>query len=176
MIHHYSLPLAVVAVVAAIDGGLAAGRLRREPDWALIWAAACWLALAKPWFFSGPYLQRLPSLGSTQEPIALMQPDDAVLTTSYLVPQLSQLQRIAFPNASFDRALSEQNWTVLLLNSKDPGLGSTSKVQRRLIYQAETDGWSCRDWPLGLTFCRSPDIEHAEQFHGLASEPSPPSG
>ena len=176
LIHHYSLPLAVVAVVAAIDSGLAAGRLRRGPDWALIWATACWLALAKPWFFSGPYLQRLPSLGSTQEAIARVQPDDAVLSTSYLVPQLSQRRRIAFPKASFNRELSEQSWTVLLLNPKDPGWGSTSKVQRRLIDQAETDGWSCRDWPSGLNFCRSPEIEHAERFHGLASDPSPPSG
>ena len=41
----------MVTVVAAIDGGLAANRLRRGPDWTLIWATACWLALAKPWFF-----------------------------------------------------------------------------------------------------------------------------
>ena len=52
---------------------------------------------------------------------ALIQPKNAVLTTSYLVPQLSQRHRIAFPKASFNRALSEQSWTVLLLNPKDPG-------------------------------------------------------
>ena len=176
LVHHYSLPLAVVAVVAAIDGGLAACRLRRGPALPLVWATACWLALAKPWFFTGPYLQRLPSLKTTQAAISMVQPDDAVLSTSYLVPQLSQRQRIAFPKASFNRALSGQSWTVLLLNPKDPGWGSTSKVQRRLIDQAETNGWSCRDWPSGLTLCRSPDPEHAERFHGLASDPGPPSG
>ena len=147
LVHHYSLPLAVLAVVAAIDGGLAAGRLRRGSALALVWATSCWLALAKPWFFTGPYLQRLPSLKTTQAAIAMVQPDDAVLSTSYLVPQLSQRQRIAFPKASFNRALSEQSWRVLLLNPKDPGWGSTRKVQRRLIDQAETDGWSAGTGP-----------------------------
>ena len=67
----------------------------------LIWASACWLALAKPWFFTGPYLQRLPQLNQgVDEAIALIQPDDAVLTTSYLVPQLSQRTTIAFPKRS----------------------------------------------------------------------------
>ena len=80
----------------------------------------------KPWFFTGPYLQRLPSLKTTQAAIAMVQPDDAVLSTSYLVPQLSQRQRIAFP-ASFNRALSEQSWRVLF-QPGDPGWGSTSKA------------------------------------------------
>ena len=54
LVHHYSLPLAVVAVVACIDC------LRRQPQpkrgmpWMLCWAVICWLALAKPWFFTGP--------------------------------------------------------------------------------------------------------------------------
>ena len=174
LVHHYSLPLALVAVLAAIDGGLAADRPRHRLPRSLIWATACWLALAKPWFFTGPYLQRLPHLPSTQEALAEVHPNDAVLTTSYLVPHLSQRRRIAFPKASFNRELSDQTWTVLLLNPTDPGWGSTRKVQRRLIDQAERDDWHCRDWPSGLTLCRSSEPEHAERLHGLASDPRPP--
>ena len=159
LIHHYSLPLAVVAVMAAIDGGLAAGRLRRGPDWALIWATACWLALAKPWFFSGPYLQRLPSLGSTQEAIALVQRDDAVLTTSYLVPQLSQRSTIAFPKRSSSHTLDNSPWTALLLNPEDPGWGSRRTVQRDLLNQASYRNWSCQRWSSGLTLCQQPAAE-----------------
>ena len=164
LIHHYSLPLAVVTVVAAIDGGLAANRLRRGPDWTLIWATACWLALAKPWFFSGPYLQRLPSLGSTQEAIARVQPDDAVLTTSYLVPQLSQRTRIAFPKRSSNHSLESGPWTALLLNPEDPGWGSKRSVQRDLLNQARDRNWLCQRWSSGLTLCQPP----------AAEQPSPP--
>ena len=64
MVHHYSLPLALVAVVACIDG------LRKKPNETsgAIPSGCCagpwplWLALAKPWFFSGPYLTRVPQL------------------------------------------------------------------------------------------------------------------
>ena len=59
LVHHYSLPL------AGGDRGRhrwpaanIAHAQRRGPPKAVIWASACWLALAKPWFFTGPYLQR----------------------------------------------------------------------------------------------------------------------
>ena len=83
----------------------------------LCWAVACWLALAKPWFFSGPYLTRVLQLKAVGEAQALIQPQDAVLTTSYLVPQFSQRINVGFPNSKSDIAA----WNVLLLNPSDPG-------------------------------------------------------
>ena len=94
LVHHYSLPLAVIAVVAALDGLSQQHATRRGFPWTLGWAVACWLALAKPWFFTGPYLQRLPFLQDAQSAIAAVQPTDAVLTTSYLVPHLLSLIHI----------------------------------------------------------------------------------
>ncbi|WP_164498736.1 DUF2079 domain-containing protein [Synechococcus sp. BS56D] len=175
LIHHYSLPLAVVAVVAAIDGLKSRKAEASHPfPWALTWAVICWLALAKPWFFTGPYLERLNVLQDARAAIAQVKADDAVLTTSYLVPHVSQRRRIAFPRASLNRELNDQAWTVLLLNPTDPGWGSTRKVQQRLIDQAGLDAWRCRDWPSGLTLCRSSEPEHAEQLHDHASDLTPP--
>ena len=166
LVHHYSLPLAVVAVVACIDC------LRRQPQpqrgmpWMLCWAVVCWLALAKPWFFTGPYLARLPQLQALGEAQALIQPKDAVLTTSYLVPQFSQRINIGFPKTKQEIAA----WDVLLLNPSDPGWGSTRKVQESLLIQAKDRDWSCQSWPSGLELCRAPAA--AEQQHRRGNAPS----
>jgi hypothetical protein len=159
LVHHYSLPLALIAVVAAIRGGLQSPSRRGLPTWGLIWATACWLALAKPWFFTGPYLERQSDLEDVRDAIALIQPNDSVLTTSYLVPQLSHRSTIAFPKRSSRRPLAETNWSVLLLNPKDPGWGSSARVQRSLLDQAQANGWSCQHWPSSLSICQKVETE-----------------
>ena len=154
LVHHYSLPLAVVAVVACIDG------LRRQPQrgfsWMLCWAVVCWLALAKPWFFTGPYLARLPQLKAVGEAQALIQPQDAVLTTSYLVPQFSQRISVGFPKSKQNIAA----WNVLLLNPSDPGWGSSQTIQKRLLAQVKARSWTCRSWHSGLVLCREPEASN----------------
>ena len=156
LVHHYSLPLAVVAVVACVDG------LQRQPQpqrgfpWMLCWAVACWLALAKPWFFSGPYLARLPQMQAVQAARALIQSKDAVLTTSYLVPQFSQRTTVGFPKNKQSSILDAGPWNVLLLNPRDPGWGSTRQVQQSLLTEARDRSWTCQRWASGLELCRAP--------------------
>tara|TARA_B100002052_G_scaffold9420_2_gene7872 strand:- start:494 stop:1903 length:1410 start_codon:yes stop_codon:yes gene_type:complete len=163
LIHHYSLPLALIAVVAAIDGLPKQRENRRRFSWSLSWAVACWLALAKPWFFTGPYLQRLALLTDVHDAITLVQPDDAVLTTSYLVPQLSQRSWIGFPKQGVKTDLNQSPWTLLLLNPKDSGWGSSPGRQRQLLSQAKAIGWGCQAWPSGLSLCRRPDTTPSER-------------
>ena len=159
LVHHYSLPLALIAVVAAIRGQLQSPTRRGLPTWGLIWATACWLALAKPWFFTGPYLERQSDLGDIRDAISLIQPNDSVLTTSYLVPQLSHRRAIAFPKRSFENSLSDTSWSVLLLNPKDPGWGSSPRVQQALLNQAQANGWSCQSWPSHLSLCQKGETQ-----------------
>ena len=154
LIHHYSLPLAVVMVVAAIDGQPRRHRTIRTLPWSLCWAVACWLALAKPWAFTGPYLQRVEQLNDLPSAMDQVKQDDALLTTSYLVPHFSQRQAIGFPKRGADLDLSQSAWTVLLLNPKDPGWGSSSKRQAQLLEAARTSDWTCQSWLSGLTLCR----------------------
>ena len=156
LVHHYSLPVALVAVVACIDGLQGRAQPQRSFPWMLCWAVACWLALAKPWFFSGPYLTRVLQLKAVGEAKTLIQPQDAVLTTSYLVPQFSQRISVGFPNSKPDIAA----WNVLLLNPSDPGWGSSRIIQERLLAQAKARSWTCRSWPSGLVLCRKPAISN----------------
>lgn len=156
LVHHYSLPLAVIGVVAALDG-LASEGARQVPWRRIAWAAACWAALAKPWFFSGPYLNRLALIPESRSALALVRPGDAVATTSYLAPHLSGRPRVLFPAASDgDLKTLEQRRGInlLLLNPQEPGWASEGAVQRSLLEQARRRGWSCRIWPRGLQLCR----------------------
>jgi uncharacterized membrane protein len=154
LIHHYSLPLAVVMVVAVIDARPQQIRAIRGFSWTLGWAVVCWLALAKPWYFSGPYLSRVSALNDAQEAISQVQDTDAVLTTSYLVPQISQRSRVAFPKKGSLRNLDNSGWNVLLLNPNDPGWGSTKRLQKNLLSEVQQRGWLCENWPSKLELCR----------------------
>ena len=99
-----------------------------------------------------------------------VQPADAVLTTSYLVPQLSHRTIIGFPKKGWNVTLEAKPWTVLLLNPSDPGWGSNQKVQRQLLNQAKNRSWDCQTWPSGLELCRRPGA--ATQQHRRDSAPS----
>ena len=140
----------------------------------LCWAVACWLVLAKPWFFTGPYLARLPQLQAVHEAKALIQQEDAVLTTSYLVPQLSQRTTISFPKKKQSMPHDAAAWNVLLLNPSDPGWGSSRKVQKSLLTQARDRNWTCRSWPSGLELCRAPAAAEQQPRRGNAPSDSHP--
>ena len=174
LVHHYSLPLAVVAVAACIDGLQQQHQPQRTFPWMLCWAVACWLVLAKPWFFTGPYLARLPQLQAVHEAKVLIQQEDAVLTTSYLVPQLSQRTSISFPKKKQSMPHDAAAWNVLLLNPSDPGWGSSRKVQKSLLTQARDRNWTCRSWPSGLELCRAPAAAKQQPRHSNAPSDSHP--
>ena len=89
----------MIGVVATLDGLASVGE-RRVPLHRIDWAAACWAALAKPWFFSGAYLNRLALVPESRSAIALVQPGYAVATTSYLAPHLSGRPMLIFPAAA----------------------------------------------------------------------------
>ena len=162
LIHHYSLPLAVLSVTAAIDG-LALHQRKAFPWKGVIWAVTLWIALAKPWFFTGPYLNRVNMVGDAQQAISKLTPQDRVLTTSYLVPQISHRQHVAFAKKSQSKQAFENNWTVFLLNPNQPGWGSKKSIQKRLLNQAEDRNWTCQSWSSGLELCRKPDSK--SQLH-----------
>jgi uncharacterized membrane protein len=129
LVHHYSLPLAVIGVVAAVDG-LASGGERRVPWRRIAWAAAA---------------------------LALVKPGDAVATTSYLAPHLSGRRVVLFPAASdgdLEALERRRGINLLLLNPQEPGWASDGALQRSLLEQVRRRGWSCGIWPRGLQLCR----------------------
>ena len=158
LVHHYSLPLAVVAVVAAIDATAIRHQNdqpmgRRQRAVLMGWVVLCWLALAKPWFFAGPYLSRLGMLSDVAAAINRIPAAARVLTTSYLVPHLSQRDVVAFPKNKSGIDMADTTFNVVLLNPNDPGWGSSSSVQQQLLDKALLEGWSCQRWPSELRLC-----------------------
>ncbi len=151
LIHHYSLPIALIVVVALIDS-VASSSIKFVPWKMLGWSALCWAALAKPWFFTGPYLTRITSLPYTYQAFSEISEASRVSTTSYLVPHLSQRLNISFPK--IDDQLSDiDNFDTLLLNPKDPGWGSHANVQEKFLDKAKELRWSCKSWKNGLEMC-----------------------
>ncbi|MFM7085985.1 MAG: DUF2079 domain-containing protein [Cyanobium sp.] len=171
LVHHYNLPLAVIAVVAAIDGLQASG-CRHWPWRRLAWTAICWVVLAKPWFFTGPYLSRLAQVGDLQQATAQISPSAWVLTSSHLAPQLTQRATIETVSRRAADARRLGGFDALLLNPEDPGWRSRRSVQRASLEQARRQGWHCRRWPSGLELCQRPQND-APAGHGALRGLSP---
>ena len=152
LIHHYSLPIAVIVIISAIDG-LALFPKQSIPWKKLIWASICWTALAKPLFFTGPYLSRVNDLAFYYQAINLVPKSAKIYTTSYLVPHLSHRSFVDFPRSS---SSDLDTVDLILLNPSDPGWGSSSKLQIALLKQANNLEWNCRQWKNGLELCKSP--------------------
>ncbi len=153
LIHHYSLPIAVIAVVGAIEG-FSSNFSSRTPWKKLFWAGICWAVLAKPWFFTGPYLSRLNTVNDTYKAINSIDSSSRVTTTSYIVPHLSQRVKINFPQ-NFKDGTTLDDTDILLLNPKDPGWGSSTALQEELLNKAKRQGWSCRTYGNNLELCRN---------------------
>ncbi len=151
LIHHYSLPIALIFIVVVIDS-LSINRSQTFPWKKLVWSSICWAALAKPWFFTGPYLSRIHDIPYVYQAINLVPEEANVYTTSYLIPHLSHRKIINFPRSNkFSNKID-----LLLLNPKDPGWGSDNTTQEQLLFEAKERDWKCISWPNGLELCQKP--------------------
>ncbi len=159
LIHHYNLPIALIGVVSVIDG-LSINPDRKIPWYKLAWITICWVCLAKPYFFTGPYLKRTSDLKALNQSIAIVLPQSKLLTTSYLVPHLSHREYINFPRLGIDPSLYVDQVDTVLLNPLDPGWNSSSKAQLLILNQAKKKGWKCRQFNQGLELCTSLDNEN----------------
>ena len=154
LIHHYSLPIAILGTIAAIEG------IKRK-DYSLngfrlniIWISLCWTLLAKPTFFLGPYLSRINIISEVNEAISLISNNSKVLTTSYIVPHLTKRKVINWAKSK-DEEL--ENYDVLLLNPNDPGWQSTQEIQNYHIENSIYKGWKCQVWESSLHLCMKPN-------------------
>jgi len=150
LIHHYSLPLAAIGTIASIEGLSQANDILFTIRMRLIWISLCWGLLAKPGFFFDTYLSRIDSLKSAYQAINLVDDDYSVMTTSYLLPHLSQRKLVDFPRSI---NLNIDKFQYLLLNPLDPGWKSSKSIQNFYLEKAKVQGWKCRSWNKGLTLC-----------------------
>lgn len=152
LIHHYSLPIAVILIVASIESISEFKTNKIAINKTFVWALLCWGLLAKPWFFFGPYLSRISSITPSYEAFKLISNEDSVLTTSYLAPHLTQRININFPRDLSSLETINQ-YDVILLNPMDPGWASDQNTQKAYLHKAKLEGWRCRSWKNGSELC-----------------------
>ena len=155
LIHHYSLPIIMILVVASIDGmAQSKSKLKISIRNRYLWILLTWSLLAKPLFFFGPYLSRTYSINSAHEAFSLIKNDSSILTTSYLAPHLTQRSQITFPRDTKD-INNIDIYDVILLNPWDPGWQSDRKIQEQFLSKAKLEGWDCKKWENGQELCMS---------------------
>tara|TARA_B100000700_G_C15062280_1_gene866696 strand:- start:4077 stop:5480 length:1404 start_codon:yes stop_codon:yes gene_type:complete len=156
LIHHYNLPIALIGVISVID--VLNYKISNRMRWfKLYWIIICWFALAKPYFFTGPYLSRLHQLKDINAAIENVSSKERVLTTSYIAPHLSHRKTIRYAKiGSFDDAILE-DIDVILLNPLDPGWDSDNTTQSLILDFADQSGWYCKKYENGLELCKAND-------------------
>ncbi len=154
LLHQYSLPIALIIVISVVNGiSENNGKLGYEKK-RLLWILLCWFALAKPLLFTGPYLSRLNSIKPANEAFSEISIFSRVITTSYLVPHLSQRQFIKLPTSNNDLNSDLKVYNILLLNPLDPGVMSNSLLQNDYLKMAKLNNWKCKKWDNSLELCK----------------------
>ena len=159
VVHHYNLPLAVLLVVASMDGlaaDLRNGRrlLTRRLVFLYFWATLSWALLAKPGYFFDRYLSRVDKMQTVREVIAKVPDDSAILTHDYLIPHLSH--RLLIQNPSRNRLLTAEQLNrldIVLLNPDSPGKLSQQHATA-IINQIQDLGWICQEESGQFIFCQ----------------------
>ena len=154
LIHQYSLPIALIIVISIVNGISENKESFVSERKRFLWMILCWAALAKPLFFTGPYLNKLDSIKPAREAFSEIPVSANVITTSYLVPHLSQRQFIKFPTNINDINSDLKTYNILLLNPLDPGWASNSNVQNNYLEIAKKKNWECNKWENGLELCK----------------------
>ena len=154
LLHQYSLPIALIIVIAVLNG-ISENKVKLGFEKKrFLWILLCWFALAKPLLFIGPYLARLNSITPANEAFTEIPIDSNVITTSYLVPHLSQRQYIKLPTRVNDIKSDLEVYNILLLNPLDPGVMSNSYLQNEYLKIAKANKWKCRKWENSLELCK----------------------
>ena len=154
LIHQYSLPIAIIIVISVINGASETRENFGDERKRFLWLILCWAALAKPTFFTGPYLTRLDSIQPAKEAFREIPLNSNVITTSYLVPHLSQRVLINYPNTNSNMQSDLNEYNTLLLNPLDPGWDSSKALQEQYLKMAEQNDWTCQKWRNGLELCK----------------------
>ena len=162
LIHQYNLPMAVLLIVASMDGfaaDLRQGRLRltRRLWFCYFWATLSWALLAKPGYFFSLYLSRVDQVRPAHDLIRHIPPGAAVLTNSHLSPHLSHRPMV---KELFTKTLSKEELNQLdiaLLNRHDPGWASNVQHTEATIEQLQAMQWACEeDDQSGFVLCQRP--------------------
>lgn len=154
---HYQLPLAVLLVVATIEGLAADPTLRqwvRGWIWLpLLWLLVLWFRLVDPGDLLENFSERRPLSGPAVEVVQDIGAGERVIAPTYLSPHLTHRQDIRMPKTRFQ---PEEMAGIqrLVLHLHEPGWASSGEWNRGAIAWMKQEGWSCKSYATGFLSCR----------------------
>jgi hypothetical protein len=154
---HYQLPLAVLMVVATIEGLAADPTLHqwvRRWIWLpLLWLLVLWVGLVDPGDLLDNFGERRLLSGPAQEVVRDITPEDRVIAPTYLSPHLSHRPVIRMPKTRFSPdAMAGINRLVLHLH--EPGWASDDGWNRGALAWMQQEGWACKPYATGFLSCQ----------------------
>lgn len=165
---HYHLPLALLLVVATIEGLAADANLRRwVHSWTwlpLLWLLVLWVRIVDPGDLLKEFGERLPLAGPAREVVRDILPSERVIAPTYLAPHLTHRQDIRMPRSRF-RPEEVQGIDRLVLHLRQPGWASSQAWNRQARAWMHRQGWTCRTYDSGFLSC-TPATEGAEPTQG----------
>ena len=154
---HYQLPLAVLLVVATIEGLAADPTLRqwvRSWIWLpLLWLLVLWFRLVDPGDLLENFSERRLLSGPAAEVVQDIGAGERVIAPTYLSPHLTHRQDIRMPKTRFQ---PEEMAGIqrLVLHLHEPGWASSGEWNRGAIAWMKQEGWSCKSYATGFLSCR----------------------
>ncbi|MCY4056158.1 MAG: DUF2079 domain-containing protein [Cyanobacteria bacterium MAG CAR4_bin_6] len=164
LIQHYSLPLAVLLVVASMDGlaaDLRYGRLwLAQRCWiGISLATLCWALLIKPGYWIT--FKRIDQVQTFQALIKQIPADAGVLSHNHYISHLSQRPVVQLLRENFPletaTIVQQAQLDGALLNPNDPAWPSSSEKTAATIEQLKAMSWDCEEHgQSGFVLCRKP--------------------
>lgn len=162
LIHHYSLPVVLIIIVSTITvSNFKPSLTRYGGKYYFVLVGLCWCLFAKPGFFFDNYRSRVDMIREVGLAKNMILDGDRMITSSYIAPHFTRRPDIVFPSSSHEIDALLADYNVILLKPDDPGWGSSSDLQNKILNNARLDGWSCKDMGSDLYLCRN------ESFDGL---------
>lgn len=155
LIHHYSLPAVLIILASTITyKNFSSSGKGFSSIGHLVCIGLCWCLLAKPGFFIDSYRSRVHMIDDFLMAKQMIFNDDKVITNSYLAPHLSNRKDVIFrpPDGDIVNALNKHN--IILLNPMEPGWGSDTTVQQKILNTAKLENWNCQIVGKTLNLCR----------------------
>ncbi|MBD2576346.1 DUF2079 domain-containing protein [Oscillatoria sp. FACHB-1406] len=124
LVHQYSLPALPFLLFAVIASLSSEKSWLKRPHWIVVWAAICFLALAKFGLFWTQYLESIDTWQATRGAIAQINTQGGVLTASQIAPHLAHrpLLKLALDE---NRNIPLEPFDYVLLNIRHPGWNSS---------------------------------------------------
>jgi hypothetical protein len=155
LIHHYSLPIVLILLIATITKDNLRGFYGKEKrHFHLFTIALVWILLAKPGFFADRYLSRTEMIEPLLNVKISIKKSDRLITSSYLVPHFSGRKFIKFPVNSDDTSELLTTYNTILLNPTKPGWGSSKEIQIKLMDEALINNWNCTKVDEIFDYCK----------------------